>query len=260
MARENKEYDLRVRVVEEGKEITSNPFIFSINDPDMVRESGVPEVNYGWYTVPWEGWAKNVSTLDLSQYAGKKIRIAFEYWYNGSNKLNSIELDNVKIFRSQAVDGPKPATSISEWDFGKVYVGSKMLSEVFTLRNSGKDLLTVSGYDASNGFSLICEKPASEISLRKNEEVRMQIVYDASMTSAATGNVTIHTNGGGRRGGSPRLQADAPRGLQLRGLRGLRKGVPAGRLDGQRLLACQRIPDRGLSRGLFDGRPRAGCP
>ncbi len=226
MARENKEYDLRVRVVEEGKEITSNPFIFSINDPDMVRESGVPEVNYGWYTVPWEGWAKNVSTLDLSQYAGKKIRIAFEYWYNGCNKLNSIELDNVKIFRSQAVDGPKPATSISEWDFGKVYVGSKMLSEVFTLRNSGKDLLTVSGYDASNGFSLICEKPASEISLRKNEEVRMQIVYDASMTSAATGNVTIHTNGGDAEVAVRASKQMLPEGYSFEGFEGCEKVFP----------------------------------
>ena len=77
-ARDDKKFDLRVRIVEEGKQPGDQDFIFSIQDPKMVLESGVQPVDYGWYTVSWEGWAKNVSTLDLSDYQGKKVRVAFE--------------------------------------------------------------------------------------------------------------------------------------------------------------------------------------
>lgn len=194
-ARDDKKFDLRVRIVEEGKQPGDQDFIFSIQDPKMVLESGVQPVDYGWYTVSWEGWAKNVSTLDLSDYQGKKVRVAFEYYIDGNQKINSIEVDDVSIFRTQAITGPVATPSIDEWDFGKVYIGSKSLSEVFTLTNTGKDVLKVTGVEAPEGFSVIAATPMADIALGRNEAVKMQIMYDASNTSATSGTLTINTNG-----------------------------------------------------------------
>ncbi len=195
-AREKKKFDLRVRIVEEGQQPGDQPFIFSIQDDKMVLESGVQPVDYGnGYTVPWEGWDNNVSTLDLSGYQGKKVRVAFEYYIEGNQFINSINIDDVSIFRTQAVTGPIATPSIDEWDFGKVYVGSRSLSEVFTLINTGKDVLKVTGVEAPEGFSVIAATPLEEIALGRNEAVKMQIMYDASNTSASSGTLTINTNG-----------------------------------------------------------------
>lgn len=190
-----KEFDLRVRVIEEGQEPNHGDFIFSILDPAMVLESGVQPTDYGWYTVPWVGWAKNVSTLDLSDWEGKKVRVSFEYWVNGTSRINSMEIDDVKVYRSEAINGPVASPSITEWNFGNVYVGSKMLSEIFTLTNKGKGELKVTGIEAPEGYDVLSAVPFNELSLKKNESVNLQLVYDASMTSAASGNLVIKTNG-----------------------------------------------------------------
>jgi hypothetical protein len=195
MALDGKQFDLRVRIIEDGQDPNDVPFVFSILDPDMVIASGVQPTDYGWYSVSWVGWAKNVSTIDLSDYAGKTIRIAFEYYLDGSNKINNIELDDVKVYTTAAVSGPIATPSVSEWDFGKVYVGAKAISETFTVTNTGKDVLKITGYEAPAGFSVLSSTDFNDIALRKNETVKMQILYDATMTSASSGNIVLKTNG-----------------------------------------------------------------
>lgn len=195
MALDKKQFDLRVRIVEEGQNPGDQDFIFSILDPAMVLESGVQPTDYGWYTVPWVGWAKNISTLDLTPWQGKKVRVAFEYYLNGKDQINSIEVDDVKVFQTEIPQEPVATTSITEWDFGKCYIGSKSVTETFQLINTGKGTMTVTGVEAPAGFTLHSAVPMEEIKLGRNESVNLQIMYDAAMTSASSGNVVINTNG-----------------------------------------------------------------
>lgn len=194
-ALDHEQFDLRVRVIEDGQQPPSSDFIFSILDPEMVLASGVQPTDYGWYTVPWVGWAKNVSTLDLSPWQGKKVRVVFEYYCDGKDFINSISLDDVKVYAHEISEAADPQTSINEWNFGEVTVGSKTLSDVFTLTNAGKDKLRITGVDAPAGFSVLCSEDMNAVSLGRNESVQMQIMYDAQMTSAAQGNIVINTNG-----------------------------------------------------------------
>lgn len=195
MALDKKQFDLRIRIVEQGQQPGDQDFIFSILDPAMVLESGVQPTDYGWYTVPWVGWAKNISTIDLTPWQGKKVRVAFEYYLNGKESINSIEVDDVRVVQAEIPQQPVATPSITEWDFGKVYIGSKSVSEIFQLVNTGKGEMTVTGVEAPVGYSIISSVPMADIKLGRNESVKMQVMYDASMTSATSGNVVIKTNG-----------------------------------------------------------------
>lgn len=195
MALDGKQFDLRVRVIEDGQTPDASDFIFSILDPKMVLESGVQPTDYGWYTVPWVGWANNQSTLDLSPWEGKKVKIVFEYWCNGSNKINNIFLDDVKVYAHEVSGQAEPVASINEWDFGEVYIGSKTVSEVFKISNTGRESMKITGIECPAGFSVITSTAMEDINLGRNEYVNAQIMYDAAMTSATSGNIVIKTNG-----------------------------------------------------------------
>ncbi len=86
---------------------------------------------YDWYSVPWVGWQKNVSKINLTPWQGKKVRVAFAYVVTGvtgsySGKIdavNSVELDDVRVSPKQSATQPEPTMSANSWDFGKVYVG-----------------------------------------------------------------------------------------------------------------------------------------
>ncbi len=109
MALDKKQYDLRVYVTEEGSSIEEDAFVFSFLDPDMVLESGIPPTVYDWYSVPWVGWQKNVSKINLTPWQGKKVRVAFAYVVTGvtgsySGKIdavNSVEIDDVRVYPKQ---------------------------------------------------------------------------------------------------------------------------------------------------------------
>lgn len=195
MALDAKQFDLRVRVIEDGKNPDSSDFIFSILDPQMVLESGVQPTNQGWYDVPWVGWAQNVSTLDLSPWEGKNVRVVFEYWCNGKDRLNNIYLDDVKVYAHEISSEAEPLPSLNEWNFGEVYVGSKTVSEIMRLSNNGKSRMKLTGIECPAGYSVITEKPLDQIDLGRNESINFQIMYDAAMTSAASGDIVFKTNG-----------------------------------------------------------------
>lgn len=203
MALDGKQYDLRAYVIEEGKNFDENDFVFSILDPDMVLESGIQPTKYDWYSVPWVGWNKYVSKIDLTPWNGKKVRVAFGYVvtgvvgsYSGKiDKINSIELDDIRVYAKEQSTKPEATVSTSSWNFGQVYVGAKVRSDILTLTNTGTAGLKVTGIDAPAGFSVVFDREMDQIDLKKNESLQMQLVYEASLTSAANGNVVIKTNG-----------------------------------------------------------------
>lgn len=203
MALDKKQYDLRVYVTEEGSSIDEDAFVFSFLDPDMVLESGIPPTVYDWYSVPWVGWQKNVSKINLTPWQGKKVRVAFAYVVTGvtgsySGKIdavNSVEIDDVRVYPKQSATQPEPTMSANSWDFGKVYVGAKVRSDVLTLTNTGTAGLQITGVEAPEGFGVVLDRPMDQVNLKKNEGMNLQITYEATLTSAASGNVVIKTNG-----------------------------------------------------------------
>ncbi len=203
MALDKKQYDLRVFITEEGAEIDENGYVFSILNPDMVLESGIKPTDYGYYSVPWEGWRKYVSKIDLSPWQGKKVRVAFAYVITGEvgsytgkiDSVNSIEIDNVRVYPNLSATAPEATLSMTAWDFGKVYVGASVRSDILTLTNTGTAGLKITGVEAPEGFGVVFDRPLDQVNLKKNEGMQLQLTYEASMTSAASGDVIIKTNG-----------------------------------------------------------------
>jgi len=203
MALDKKQYDLKVVVYQDGEDVTSKPHVFSILDPEMVLESGIQPTDYGFYQVPWVGWQKYVSKVDLTPWQGQRVRIAFVYEITGVvgsysgriDAVNSVELDNIRVYPHQAATTPVATPSVTRWNFGEVYVGSHSLSDVLTLTNTGTAGLKITGFEAPAGFSVVLDRPVSDVNLKKNEALNFQIGYDASLTSAASGKMVIKTNG-----------------------------------------------------------------
>lgn len=183
-------YDFQVKVVEEGADVGAAPVVWDFLDPDMLLESGVAPNAYGQL---WTGWEFYISKIDLSKWKGKKVRVAFCY-EGHTNRANSIFLDNVKVEQFEAATTPVASLSDYNWNFGDVYIGSKVYSNIFTLTNTGTGTLEISGADAPAGFGVAFAKELADIKLRKNESVQFQLSYQPALTSATEGTVTLRGN------------------------------------------------------------------
>ena len=181
-------YDLQVRVVENG-DLDNAETIFSFLDPNLLKESGVLPGTYNL----WTGWQPYKSTLDLSDWKGKKVKIAFVYKMLAETG-NIVYLDDVEVKHWVPDTTPKPTLSDNRYNFGTMYVGEKFYSTVFTLTNNGLNGLKVTGIDLPNGVG--CTLDAASVNLDKYESVKFQLSYTASLLSPAQGEVVIHTNGG----------------------------------------------------------------
>ena len=184
-ALEKQEYDFQVRVVE-GDDLQGAKTLWSFQDADMLKESGI--VNF-----PWTGWQVYNSQIDLSAYKGKKVKVAFVYKML-KNIANTVFLDDVIVKQFTPATTPKPVLSKRIYSFGNVYLGSKVYSDVITLKNEGANGLKINSIELPNGVSTTLDY--SKVNLAKNESVDFQLAYTASMTSAADGNVVLKTNGG----------------------------------------------------------------
>lgn len=185
---ERSPYDLQVRIVENG-DLDNAETIFSILDANLLKESGVLP---GAYYL-WTGWQPYKSTLDLSDWKGKKIKIAFVYKMLAETG-NIVYLDDVEVKHWVPDTSPVPTLSDNRYNFGTMYVGEKVYSSVFTLTNSGLNGLKVTAIDLPTGVG--CGLDAASVNLDKYESVQFQLSYTASLMSAAQGEVVIHTNGG----------------------------------------------------------------
>lgn len=178
------EYDLRVAVVEEGQDVTEAGSIWSFLNEDDLRESGVLEY-------PWTAWETYRSTLDLSAWQGKKVRVAFIFDLLEKTG-NCVSIDDVKVESFTPITEPQPQLSLDRYNFGNVYIGAKKYSEAITLKNVGSGTMTITDVELPDGVSVTLDKT---VELDKNEEVSFQIAYTASLTSTADGNIVIKTNG-----------------------------------------------------------------
>ena len=184
-ASDNSRYDLQVRVVTDGNLQTAET-VFSIQNEQMLRESGVT-------VFPIETWDLHTSRVDLSDWQGEKVQLAFVYKMLAQSS-NIVWLDDITVSQHTPVTGPQASVTLDRYDFGTVYIGEKRYSDVITLTNTGKDGLKITSVDLPAGVGLNID-PAT-VNLRTYDHVDFQLTYTASMLSAASGNAVLHTTGG----------------------------------------------------------------
>lgn len=184
----NAEYDFQVRVRESGTDNWTT--IFSFLDETMVRNSGL-----GW---PWSAWAWNPAAINLTDWAGKKVEFAFVYKLlkPGPSSGNDIWLDDVSITASQQITGPVAEVTPESYVFPTSFIGGKKYSETFTLKNTGKDVLTVTGVSGLTNTDFGTTLDPKAVSLKTGDTYDFQFWYAPTPNGAARATATIKTNGG----------------------------------------------------------------
>ncbi len=177
-------YDLQVRIVKNG-DLKNAETIFSIQNPEDLKESGV--------SYPFESWSTQTSKLDLSDWQGEKVQLAFVYKMN-TTYANVVYLDNVLVKQAKPVTEPVAKIDKNSYDYGTVYLGEKFYSEVFKLTNVGKSGLTINSVDLPKGVTMNIDP--TTVNLDRLGSVQFQFVYTASLTTPAEGTAVLHTNGG----------------------------------------------------------------
>ena len=184
----NAEYDFQIRVREVGSDDWTT--IFSFLDADMVRGAGV--------AFPWSAWQWNPSAINLTEWSGKTVEFAFVYCLlkAGPSSGNDLRLDDVSIVQSQQVNGPIAELSTNSYIFPTTYIGGKKYSESVTLKNSGKDVLTVSAVNGLDGTDFGTTIKTEEVSLKTGDTYTFQFWYAPTVDGLSRATATIVTNGG----------------------------------------------------------------
>ncbi len=178
-------YDLQVRVVSGGN-LAGAETVFSIQNEKMLRESGINGF-------PIDDWAPRTAKVDLSDFKGEKVKLAFVFkMFNES--ANIVWLDDVSVKQFTPATGPVASLSMDRYTFPSMYIGEKMYSDPITLVNMGRDGLRVTGIDCPDGVTTNLN-PAS-VDLLAYQSVMFNVAYTASLTSVPQGKLTIHTTGG----------------------------------------------------------------
>lgn len=183
--KETSRYDIQVRVVTDG-DLTGAETIFSIQNEKMLRESGIT-------VYPIDNWNVYTAKIGLADFKGEKVKLAFVYKMYAET-ANVAWIDDVIVKAYTPATGPVPSLSINRLDFSGMYIGEKSYSDVITLTNTGKDGLKINSIEAPAGFGTTLN--IDDINLLAYGHTDFRVSYEASMTSAASGNLILHTNGG----------------------------------------------------------------
>lgn len=183
--RDNSRYDLQVRVVT-NNDINGAETVFSIQNEAMLRESGVT-------VFPIDAWDPHTSKIDLSDWRGEKVKLAFVYKMMAPI-ANIAWIDDITVKKFTPVNGPLASISLDRYDFKDMYIGEKMYSEVITLTNIGKNGLKITGMDLPSGVGTTLDPET--VDLRAYDKVNFQLTYTATMFAPAKGEAVIHTTGG----------------------------------------------------------------
>lgn len=186
---ELREYDLHVDIIDMADNSATR--IFSFSNEQQVRDSGVPCDIYDSSKL-WTNWGLQSSSFDLSQFKGKRIKVAFVYEMY-KTAANILYIDEVKVVQAAPETAPIAQISDSQYNFGNLYIGSKMYSAPFTIKNIGKSGLKITGYEAPEGIGVAYDP---DMDLSKNQEGQFQIWYKAELTTPTEATVTLKTNGG----------------------------------------------------------------
>lgn len=182
---EGSRYDLQVRVITDGN-LANAETVFSIQNEKMLRESGIIDF-------PIDNWNVHTAKINLSDYKGQKVKIAFVYKML-QKTANVVYLDDVSVKKAAPLTAPVAQVDMESFDFGRMYVGEKKYSDVITLTNTGTDGLKITSVNLPVGVSLNIDP--TTVNLERYRQAKFQLRYTASMISATSGKAIIHTNGG----------------------------------------------------------------
>lgn len=163
--------------------------LWSLTDERAMVNSGV--------TFPWANFGTYKSSIDLSKYKGKQIKIAWYYHNFAKGKGNMFKLDAVKIEKYNPVTGPKPQLNQTAFSYPESYLGVTVSSgQALILSNVGIDTLRVTSVEGLEGTDFKCMLDLKAVFLTKNAGVYLPFFYTPSTTGAAKVTATIKTNGG----------------------------------------------------------------
>lgn len=184
---DKKEYDFQVRVQKEGSEDWET--IFSFLNQEDIENSGL--------LFPWPAWTVNTSVLDLSQFRGQKIKIAFVHCLliGGLGKGNAIWLDDVLVERYEPITSPVVGGT-DMFVFNPIYIGADAYSDPMVIRNDGKGILEVTGISGLEGTDFSTNLVPGEVSLKQLAEYEYNVIYTPTLTGSPTATMVVHTNGG----------------------------------------------------------------
>ncbi|MCH5221013.1 MAG: choice-of-anchor J domain-containing protein [Muribaculaceae bacterium] len=184
----NAQYDFQVRIRVVGSDDWTT--IFSFLDEDMVRNAGL--------AYPWSSWVYNPSSINLTDWEGKTVQFAFVHCLliGGPGNGNDIWLDDVSVVGSKQITGPVAEVNPESYVFPTTFIGGKKYSETFTLKNTGKDILTVSGVQGLDNTDFGTTIDTEAVSLKTGDTYSFQFWYAPSVEGAARATATIVTNGG----------------------------------------------------------------
>lgn len=184
----NAEYDFQIRIREAGSQDWTT--IFSFLREDMVRNAGL--------AFPWSAWVWNPSSINLTDWEGKTVEFAFVYILlkAGPGTGNDLWLDDVSITGSKQITGPVAELNMESYTFPTTFIGGKRYSETFTLKNTGKDVLTVSGVTGLENTDFGYNLDKTAVSLKTGDTYDFQFYYNPTISGAARATATVNTNGG----------------------------------------------------------------
>ena len=185
---DKQEYDFQVRVQIDGQ--SSWTTIWSFLNKDQVEDSGIK--------YPWTGWLKYTSLIDLTNYKGKSIKIAFVHCKlkPGLGVGNDIKVDDILVQKYDPILNPQIESATSTYTFPVSYIGSKKYSEVLSFKNIGSGVLKVTSVSSSNSTDFSTTIIPGEVELKKNEEYQFQLIYQPTLSGAPNTTIKIETNGG----------------------------------------------------------------
>ena len=100
-----------------------------------------------------------------------------------------LDIDNVVVKQFTPATGPKGVLSKKQYNFGEVYMDSKMFSDVITLKNEGKSGLKITSIDYPQGVGSTID-PAV-VDLDANASLDFKLSYTAALTTPQSGYVTL---------------------------------------------------------------------
>lgn len=156
---------------------------------ESVRASGMP-----W---PWKAWEVYTPIINLSPWKNQKIKIAF--WYHSIRKndytTGSISIDDVIV--DKYTDEFKPEISGStSYKFVDVYVGVRKNSTPLTIKNTGREVLKITGLTGLENTDFSTSIDPEKVALTQGEEYSYYVYYDPTETGKRSAVLQIQSNGG----------------------------------------------------------------
>lgn len=180
-------YDVKVKISEDDGSTWTE--IWAEDNQEMIENS--------YITWPWPHFGHLTAKIDISQYKGKTIKIAFNYITKSSDSGNSFRLDAVKVQEYTPMSGPIVGGAPGNCSFDKAIEGQHIYSgDIFQLVNNGIGTLTVSSIEGLEGTDFSTDLVPADVSLGEREVVNFGVYFNPSKEGATDTDLVIHTNGG----------------------------------------------------------------